>query len=483
MEPTYHRFAKDFVIVGITNILGALSGIALVAVLSKTLGAHGYGIWAQVQVTIALAVSFATLGLPPAITRFLPARTDKSEIQDEVYSAFSLIFLISLLSSLVIVALANPIANTFFEGNVDIVRITGLIIMVWALVTALLSYFRAFRQVKRLSVLILMDLCGQLGLSTLLVLNGYDILHIVLGLLAVRSAVLITAIALLVQQIGFKKPHFHKLREYLDFGVFIIPAAVGGWVVNMSDRYVIGYFLGTASVGIYSAAYTIGNIPMMVTTMLSLILPPAVSKLYDEGKIDEVRQYLTYTFKYFLAIGIPFIFGSAILAKPILTMLSTPEIAREGYFILPLVAIGTVFFGTSIVAHQALPLARKSRLIGIIWTVTAICNLSLNIVVVPWLGILGAALTTLIAYSFQFILGIYYSWKELPFRIEWAFIAKSVTASAIMTLVVWGISPHGNLATILAIVVGIAIYAIAIILMKGFSREEVSFFKGLLMGT
>ena len=480
MEPTYQRFAKDIVIVGITNILGALSGIALVAVLSKTLGAHGYGIWAQVQVTIALVVSFATLGLPQAITRFLPARTDKFEIQDEVYSAFSLIFLISLLSSIVIVALANPIANTFFEGNADIVRITGLIIMVWALVTALLSYFRAFRQVKRMSLLMLMDLCGQLGLITLLALNEYNILHIVLGLLAVRVAVLTIASALLVQQIGFRKPHFLRLKDYLNFGVFIIPAAVGTWVVNMSDRYVIGYFLGTASVGIYSAAYTIGNIPMIITTMLSLILPPAVSKLYDEGKIDEVRQHLTYTFKYFLAIGIPFLFGSAVLAKPILTMLSTPEIAREGYFVIPLVSIGTVLFGTSAIAHQALPLGKKARLIGIIWTVTAICNLSLNIVAVPWLGILGAALTTLIAYSFIFILGTYYSWKELPFRIEWAFIAKSITASTIMTMVVWGLSPQENIATILAIVVGIVIYAIAIILMKGFSKDEIAFFKRLL---
>ncbi|MBN2186828.1 MAG: flippase, partial [Dehalococcoidia bacterium] len=56
---------------------------------------------------------------------------------------------------------------------------------------------------------------------------------------------------------------------------------------------------------------------------------------------------------------------------------------------------------------------------------------------------------------------------------------KSLVASAVMSLAIWRISPQGNVATILTIVAGTAIYGVALFLFKGFNKEEFRFFKGL----
>ena len=88
MKSFYEKFAKDALTIGIANILVALSKIIFLPMLTKTLGAHDYGIWAQVQVTMSMVLGVVGLGLPYALTRFLPAKTQKEEIREEFWSIF-----------------------------------------------------------------------------------------------------------------------------------------------------------------------------------------------------------------------------------------------------------------------------------------------------------------------------------------------------------------------------------------------------------
>lgn len=479
METSYQKFAKDVLIIGITNVLVALSGIIMLPLITKTLGAHDYGIWVQVNVTIGLLWTFANLGLPFAMTRFLPAKTSKEEIQEEFYSVFVLVSLTTLIVSIILIAAAHFIAGAFFEGATDIVRITGLIILVWSLDWVFLSVFRTFRQMKRYSVFIIAETYGQIGLIAYLVLNGHGILSIVLAVLAIRIVIFFILIFLIKSQIGIGRPHFSRIKEYLSFGLPTIPGNVAAWVVASSDRYVIGYFLGAASVGVYSAGYGLGSIPLMMAVVLGFVLPPTLSKLYDEGRMEEVKTHLSYSLKYLLAIAIPFVFGAVILAKPVLRLFSTTEIASEGYFIVPLIAMSILLYGTYVVIAHILVVTKKTKIMGLIWIIAAVVNLGLNIVVVPHLGIMGAALTTLVAYSLALGIGSYYSFEEFKFSVDWRFIAKSLIASAMMSLVVWWIAPEGNVATIIAVVIGVVVYGVVLLLLRGFGREEFRFFRGL----
>jgi O-antigen/teichoic acid export membrane protein len=453
--------------------------IILVPLLAKTLGAHDYGIWVQVQVTVSLALELVGLGLPYAIVRFLAAKTDREEILEEFYSVFCLVFLTSLIASIALFIGADFIAEVFFDGATEIVKITALIILVWSLDWVCLNLFRAFLQMKKYSVFMLADALGQVVVIVYLVLNGYGLFSIVLAVLAIRVAIFFILFFLIKSQIGIKRPHFPRIKEYLNFGLPTIAGGIAGWVVDSGDRYVIAYFLGAGSVGVYSAGYALAGVLLMFIAPLTVVLGPTLSKFYDERRMSEVTTYLSYSLKYFLALAIPFVFGAAILAEPVLRLFSTAEIASQGYFVVPLVTLSILLMSISGLISHILVLVKKTRIMGLIWIIAAIVNLGLNIVIVPHLGILGAALTTLIAYSLVLSMVSYYSFKEFKFDIDWRFIIKSLIASAIMALVIWSMHPQGSLDTIIAVLVGVAVYGVAIFLLRGFTKEEISFFRGL----
>jgi len=119
-----------------------------------------------------------------------------------------------------------------------------------------------------------------------------------------------------------------------------LPGSLSYWIVDSSDRYLIGILLGVASVGYYSPGYTLGSIVSMLATPITSILTASLSKSYNENKEDEVKNLLEYSIKYFLVIGFPAVIGLSVLSKPLLTILSTIEIANSGYMITPFVALG-----------------------------------------------------------------------------------------------------------------------------------------------
>lgn len=67
---TYTKFTRDVGLVSITNLLLAFTGFITLPIVSKTLGASGYGIWAQLIIVLSLVRPLTTLGLPFALVRF-----------------------------------------------------------------------------------------------------------------------------------------------------------------------------------------------------------------------------------------------------------------------------------------------------------------------------------------------------------------------------------------------------------------------------
>jgi O-antigen/teichoic acid export membrane protein len=263
----------------------------------------------------------------------------------------------------------------------------------------------------------------------------------------------------------------------LSLGLPTVASNTSYWIVTSSDRYLIGWFLGVLFVGYYAPAYTLGNIINFFVFPFIIVLPAVLSKLFDENKINEARDYLKYSLKYFLMIAVPSVFGLSILSKPLLILFSTETIAENASYVTPFVALSILLYGTSSIFSEIFPLVKKTRLSAKIWIIVASVNLGLNFVFIPIFGIMGAAITTLLAYSFALILICYFSFKELRFEIEWVSIVKSILASILMTLFILWFSPTGLSKTVLAIVLGVFVYGTAIFLLRGLNEKEISFLK------
>ena len=475
----YQKFTKDVGIIGLTELVIALKGLIVLPIITKLLGAENYGIWAQLIVTLSLIVPIATLGLPYTLVRFLAAEKNKKEIQDGIYSVLTIIFGIALTISLILIFFSGPISN-FFGGEKILVQILAFTIIFECLNQVFLNIFRAFQRMGKYSSFMIFQTLGEIGLVAGTVLLGYGLFGAVLSLFIIRGINFLIMGTLTIQGIGLKIPEFLRIKEYLHFGLPTIPGNVSSWIVQSSDRYLIGFFLGTIFVGYYVPAYIIANSILLFIAPLSFVLPAVLSKFYDENKIGEVKTHLKYSLKYFLMVAIPSVFGLSILSRQLLTIFSTSEIAQKSYYLVPFISLSILLFGMYAIISQIIVLKKKTRITGSIWMGAAFLNLGLNFIFIPKFGILGAAITTLSAYSFAFILTWYYSFKEFQFEIDWKFISKSIFASILMTLFIFWFSPIGLSKTIIAIILGALLYGVLTFLLKSFTKEELKFFKRFL---
>ena len=91
----YTLFVQRIGLSTITQGLFSLKGIIILPILTKTLGASDYGIWAQVLVTVTLLRPVVTLGLGHATVRFLSSK-GKNEINQGIFTVFSILLLVSV---------------------------------------------------------------------------------------------------------------------------------------------------------------------------------------------------------------------------------------------------------------------------------------------------------------------------------------------------------------------------------------------------
>ena len=237
-----------------------------------------------------------------------------------------------------------------------------------------------------------------------------------------------------VSDLGVSFPKFKNIKEYLAFGIPTIPGNLSSWIVNSSNRYVIGLLMGTTFVGYFSPGYTLGNMINLFIAPLSFLLPATLSKHYDENEIEDVRAILGFSLKFFLALGIPAAFGLSMLSQPILNVLSTPEIASHGYQVTPFMALGALFFGAYAIVAQIIVLEKNTTLIGKIWVGAAVLNLGLSLLFIPYIGIIGGAIATMISFAFAFFITSYYANKSLTIYFSLNFVIKSLAASSVMSL-------------------------------------------------
>ncbi len=479
----YKLFAQRVGLVGIVNIIVSLRGLILLPILTKTLGTELYGVWTQILVTISLLLPIGLLNLNTAMIRFFAGEKDKNKIKRDFYAVFTLITLFSVLLASIFFAFSEPLAIAFFggSGSITFVRLLSLIIILTTVDILYIEFFRAFQQMKKYAGLSILQQILEIIFISYAVLSGYSLFGALLSLIVVRAFLLLLGFLFIRSQIGLGMPSLNVsvLKPYLRFGLPLLPAGIAYWVINLSDRYVIGYFLGMTSVGIYSAAYNIGSVLSIFMTPIGLNLFPTISNLYENNRMQELKTHLKYSLKFYLLFAIPSFFGLVVLSKSLLATLTTSEFL-SAYLVVPIVALGVILFNCRAVFLNIMMLLKRTKVIGLTYGIVALFNLVLNIILVPKIGIIGAAISTFLTFfACTMILGIL-SYKELPFEIDIKFILKSFIASVPMAIVVWKIDPYGAVDILVSVGIAVLIYFGVLVLLRGFTKEEYGFLGNML---
>jgi O-antigen/teichoic acid export membrane protein len=475
---SYQKFVRDVGLIGIVQVLTNLNNFLLLPIITKSLGTYDYGLWAQINISVSLISSLALMGLSMGFVRYLSSETDKEIIKEAVYSILFFVTISGLLASFSLYTLAEPLATFGFKDSeaAYFIKAGSLLILVSVIEPVSLYYFRVFRQIKKFSYFTLFEAFGKLLFILVLLKMGYGLLGVITATLLVQGAIILIAVLTIIAQIGFTVPRFTYMREYLQFSLPLTPNTLVRWITESSDRYLVTYFLGLNSVGIYSAACSLGSIIQLFVNPLQLILFPELSKLFDENKMDEVRVYMSYSLRYFLLISIPAVFGLSALAKPLLGIFTTEDFL-SGWFVIPVIACSGLLAGIVQIFVNTLLIVKKTKVPTYINSAAAVLNILFNLILIPLVGIIGAAISTLLSYLFMAILCMHMSLKYFKHDIYFHDITKSILSSAVMYLFVSRFDILSIYKLLEVALVGVLVYLSVMFLLRGFSDHEISLVK------
>ena len=472
---SFDIFAKSVGLVGAVNFILSLRALILVPILTKSLGAYEYGIWAQILVTVSLLTSIAVLGFPQAEGRFLPFSKSKFELQDDFYSITFFTILISSIISMSLIFFSKDFSSLLLKDDSYslITIIASIIIILYALDRIFFAFFTSRIMIKIYSIFITAQCVFEISLIVYAT-------HMNLGLWGAVTAIVISNIIVIIlmlifiySQIGFKFPRFSRLKTYLKFGLPIVPILIFSWVIDSSDRYFIAYFTDPSQVGIYSTAYGIGFLTQILINPIGIVLFPLASKLWDEGNFVEFKKYISYSLKIFLVFGIPSIFGLSVLSKSLLAVLSTSEFL-PGASLVPFICTGFLFYGIYSIFYYILTSVKRTDLIALSMCIASMIHIIADIIFIPVGGLLGASIASHLTYAFLGIYVMNLSKKYIKINLEFSFIIKSIASSANMAFAIYLLNPKSLFEIVMCITIGAIIYFISLYILRGFGKDEIS---------
>jgi O-antigen/teichoic acid export membrane protein len=191
-------------------------------------------------------------------------------------------------------------------------------------------------------------------------------------------------------------------RQILCFGIMTVVGILSAELLYQSDILIVRFFKGDSITGVYKAARVAGNIIIFLPPALQLVMLTNCSELWQQKRRKELLNIATKLWKYnFLFLSLVCI-GLAVLAEPFVNAYFGSEFEDT---VLPLIILipGFFFFGLARIMNPVIVGSGWVKQTTILDIFTAIFNIALNLLLVPKLGAVGAAIGTSIAFVTLFL--------------------------------------------------------------------------------
>lgn len=461
-------------------VIPAVVGVVALPIVTRLFAPGDYGNYALVTTTIALLSAFASTWLCGAIIRFFTARQLDNRL-DEFHGTVLKLALISVTGISLLALGILFLARSYISPNLySLMRIGLLVFMAVSFYNIFLDTLRAKRGVGWYSSFAVWRSVIGLGLGMALVVGFH---YGVEGLLWGSLLSMVLAFPLL-WKVSIGKPSFRKGRvrssltsEMIKYGFPLIAVNIASWIATLSDRYVIEFFRGSEEVGIYAIAYAIshGGLALIVSAFRLSVLPMGVN-IWETQGVERSRDFLTKVTRYYLLLALPAAVGLSLLAKPVMSVLTTPAYF-PGYRIISVLAFAFFLLGLDGRFGVVLNLYKKTHLNMICTFVMAALNLGLNILLIPKYGYMAAAVTTFIAFAVDLIMKIFISRHFLVWQFPFKSLGRIAAASAGMGIAVYyigsGLTTSNLINLIVGICVGAIIYFAMLFLLREFQTDEI----------
>jgi O-antigen/teichoic acid export membrane protein len=409
--------------------------------IGRALGPESYGDYGIVLNIQTIAGIILTLGVPMAVSRFVAQ--DESHARHILWQALRIQGVIAL-----VVALLTALAAPLISGALGDDSLTTLIQFVAAVIflqafyqifTQFLSGMHYFnRQAALTTLYATMKLIGSISLIYILGVFGAFAGFAIGGIFAAAAGWYWT------KGIGGSAPHHLPMRPFLSFASTYVLTLIGLQFLISLDLFMVKAFLqNDVLAGLYTAAVTLSRIPYLLLQSLTFILLPSISALTRPGasRIQAV-SFIRDVLRYLIALIVPGAALAAATSKSLLNLFfSSAYIPAAPALTILMIGLGALAFYLLLANIIA---GAGRALIGLGFTgIILLTSTALGIVLVPSLGLVGAALQTTLASLLGLAMISAYTFRtfRIPVPVHSILNILVATAIAVSITYFWSATP------------------------------------------
>lgn len=394
------------------NIIGKVFGFLIIAIITRLVSPSVYGLFILATSIILFVQAFANLGLPKAIDYFVPQHLSNGE-HDKARGVIFVVCILVLIASAVvagvIVLSAGAIAEAFGEPSLRVaLLVLSITVPFLAVYNTLLASFSAIKRLKfRVYMRDIIRPTVRLLATATLLLIGYGLLGVVGGYLIGLLVAIIAGVYFLhknAPRIVEAETTRVASRPLLWYSVPLAFASIIYIFLGQIDYFVIGYFYTSEEVGIYRVGYALAANLMIFSSSLGPIFKPLIAETKSDREAVRTR-YRTAT-RWIAGLTLPVMLVVGFGASAYLSVVFTPQYAVATAAVVILAVGCTISASCGGPDGTLLQGLGYSRLVFINTVVLLAVNVGVSVLLVPRIGITGAAIGTASALTINGLLAV-----------------------------------------------------------------------------
>jgi len=458
----------------VSNVAGILITIYVARVLKPNL----FGIYSLAISVAFLFLTFTDLGVNATATRFIAHANDDFRMARSFFRLLAKIKLaLSSLTALTIFFASGVLSNyVFHKPELSLpLKVMALFVFFYSISGFLNSVANAFHDFRS-NLVRTVSYETSRGLSIYFLTAQFLVLGALFGFVIAALVSLLAMSVLIFRKYSFLifgEVENVELRRVFRFTFYLTIGSITWIFFAYVDTVMIGMFLPAEFVGFYRAAYTIVGAISGLISVAAVVFPVFVQL---EGK--DLQRAFSRAFKYTSVLVFPAVFGLILLSDRLVTFVYGREylISAPVLNVLSFLILNRIF-----VLYNQVFSAKEMPEYPVYVTVFAtLTNVVLNYFLILSLGIMGAALATLISNAISWIALTFLSSKKLGVSSSFDHVAKPLVAASLMFAVMRNFEPNSVAEGLLFVLFAAAIYFATLFAIKGLTREDVNYIKKIL---
>lgn len=405
---------------------------------ARTLGAKANGRITFATAVISYFLMIANVGIPTyGIRACAKLRDDKKNLSKTVIEILSLEYFMTFIAYIVLGISIYSINR--FKVDAKLIWISSIALILSTMGAEWL--FNALEQFEYIAIRNIIFKLLSLGMMFIFVHNYKDV-YVYAGIIILGTyGSNIMNVIQLRKYIDFMKIGIKDMAKHVKpaFTFFFLSIAIS--IYTNLDNVMLGFMTSDADVGYYSVAVKVRGIILTVVTALCTVLLPRVSYYFENNKLDDFKRIICKSIYCILLLAVPFMVFFIVVSQQTVSILAGDKF---GAAVLPLCFImPTVLFAglSNLTGIQVLVPMGLEKYTVISTICGALVDLIINIVLIPHLGTIGAAIGTMFAELIVLIIQVMYLRNRIKFNIDIRNILKIIIASIISMSILLLVKP------------------------------------------